>query len=366
MAEEEEPDHRARTKYRGLLLFLRDAGVALLFVILVLLAMFAYTGLWPPLVVVESNSMMHGEDNLSHIGTIDTGDLVLVKKVDKVSEVATYVDGLSSGHKTYGDYGDVVIYKRGGSDTITPIIHRAIIYLEINADGLSYRSESLDAAPSDRWSTADATDTWDSLTSTLTIAHVGYKDLTVVIDIGSMISSHRSGFITKGDHNSQTDQMYAGGGPVDLTWVVGKARGEIPWFGLLKLWSTGSLGSPAPSNSVTNLWIALGAIVVTPIAIDISMTIIERRKIAKKRVGLLTGSTEEEEKDGVAAAGEHFECPQCGTSIEAAATQCPKCGVAFAEEGAEMFQCPACNTLLSVDAMTCPGCGAVFVEPEKK
>lgn len=345
---------------------MRDAGVALLFVILVLLAMFAYTGLWPPLVVVESNSMMHGEDNLSHIGTIDTGDLVLVKKVDKVSEVETYVDGLSSGHKTYGDYGDVVIYKRGGSDTITPIIHRAIIYLEINADGQSYRSESLSSAPSDRWWTADAADTWDRLTSTLSITHVGYKDLTVAVDIGNMISSHRSGFITKGDHNSQTDQ-YARGEPVDLTWIVGKARGEIPWFGLLKLWTTDSLGSPAPPNSVTNLWIALGAIVVIPIAIDISMTIIERRKIAKKRVGLLTGSTEEdEENEGAAAAAEHFECPQCGTSIEATATQCPKCGVAFAEEGAEMFQCPACNTLVSVDAKSCPGCGAVFIEPEKK
>ena len=194
MAEKEEPDNRARTKYRGVILFLRDAGVALLFVILVLLAMFAYTGLWPPLVVVESNSMMHGEDNLSHIGAIDTGDLVLVKKVDSVSDVETYVDGLSSGHKTYGDYGDVVIYKRGGSNAVTPIIHRAIIYLEINADGQSYRSQSLSMAPSDRWWTGDVGDTWDHLTSTLTITHVGYKDLTVVVDIVSMIPSHRSGF----------------------------------------------------------------------------------------------------------------------------------------------------------------------------
>ncbi len=295
MAEEEGPDNRARTKYRGVLLFLRDAGVALLFVIIVLVAMFAYTGLWPPLVVVESNSMMHGEDNQSHIGAIDTGDLVLVKKVDRVSDVETYVDGLSSGHKTYGDYGDVVIYKRGGSDTATPIIHRAIIYLEINADGQSYRSESLDAAPSNKWSTADPTDTWDRITSALTITPVGYKDLTVVIDIVNMIPSQRSGFITKGDHNSQTDQMYAGGGPVDLTWVVGKARGEIPWFGLLKLWSTGSLGSPAPSNSVTDLWIALAIIVVTPITIDISMTIIERRKIADRRAEILSGHKDGEE-----------------------------------------------------------------------
>jgi signal peptidase len=248
------------------------------------------------LVVVESNSMMHGEDNISHIGAIDTGDLVLVKKVDRVSDVETYVDGLSSGHKTYGDYGDVVIYKRGGSNAVTPIIHRAIIYLEINADGQSYRSQSLSMAPSDRWWTGDVGDTWDHLTSTLTITHVGYKDLTVMVDIGSMIPSHRSGFITKGDHNSQTDQMYAGGGPVDLTWVVGKARGEIPWFGLLKLWSTDSLGSPAPPNSVTDLWIALALIVITPITIDISMTIIERRKIAKRKTELLAEPDDEEPK----------------------------------------------------------------------
>jgi ribosomal protein S27AE len=201
----------------------------------------------------------------------------------------------------------------------------------------------------------------------LTIAHVGYKNIAITIDIGNMITSQRSGFITKGDHNSQTDQMYAGGGPVDLTWVVGKARGEIPWFGLLKLWSTGSLGSPAPPNSVTNLWIALGVIVATPIAIDISMTILERRKIAMQRAGLLSGSTNEEKKENLMAEAEHYECPQCDTSIEATATQCPKCGVMFAEEeGADKFQCPACNTLVSADAELCPGCGAVFVEPEKR
>jgi hypothetical protein len=91
--------------------------------------------------------------------------------------------------------------------------------------------------------------------------------------------------------------MYdVGAGPVDLTWVVGKARGEIPWFGLLKLWSTDTLGSPAPSNSVTDLWIALALIVATPITIDISMTIIERRRIAKRRGESLTDSRDEEEK----------------------------------------------------------------------
>ncbi|MCU0851910.1 MAG: zinc ribbon domain-containing protein [Thermoplasmata archaeon] len=64
-------------------------------------------------------------------------------------------------------------------------------------------------------------------------------------------------------------------------------------------------------------------------------------------------------------AAEYFECPQCGSSVENAATSCPKCGVLFAEEGADMFQCPACNTLVSVDAQSCPGCGAMFVEAEE-
>jgi len=287
VADEETKPSRIPKKYRPIAIFLRDAAVAAAFVALVLLAMFAYTGLWPPLVVVESNSMMHGEDNLSNIGTIDTGDLVLVKKVDSVSDIETYMDSQISGHKTYGDYGDVVIYKRGGSDATTPIIHRALIYLEINSDGTSYRSESLRQAPADKWSTSDPTDTWDQLTSSLTISNVGYNHLSVTIDVRSLASSHRSGFVTKGDHNLGTDQMYAAYGPVDIDWVVGKARGEIPWFGLLKLWSTGTLGSPSPDNSVRNLWASLAIIVAAPIIIDITLTYREKRGISKKRAAEL-------------------------------------------------------------------------------
>lgn len=287
VADEETKLSRIPKKYQSIVIFLRDAAVAAAFVALVLLAMFAYTGLWPPLVVVESNSMMHSEDNHSNIGTIDTGDLVLVKKVNSVADVETYMDGQISGHKTYGDYGDVVIYKRGGSDASTPIIHRALIYLEINSDGTSYRSESLRQAATDKWSTSDPTDTWDRLTSSLTINDVGYNHLSVTIDIHSLVSSHRSGFITKGDHNLGTDQMYAAYGPVDFEWVVGKARGEIPWFGLLKLWSTGSLGSPSPDNSVRDLWASLAIIVAAPIIIDISLTYREKREVSKKRAAEL-------------------------------------------------------------------------------
>lgn len=284
MAEAERAPASKPKKYGSGILFLRDAGVALLLVVLVLVMMWAYTGLWPPLVVVESNSMMHGDDNLSNVGTIDTGDLVLVRKVAAADGVETYMDGVVSNHRTYGDYGDVVIYKRGGSETQTPIIHRAIIYLEYDPANNCYRSESLRDAPETKWTTSNDADSWDRLTSTLSIFHVGWNDLTVVVDIAGMIPTHTSGYITKGDHNTNTDQTYAGAGPVEFDWVVGKARGEIPWFGLLKLWTTDSLGSPAPENSVRNLWISLVVIVITPIFVDIGLTYREKRIIARKKV----------------------------------------------------------------------------------
>jgi len=288
-------------KYRGVILLLRDVLVAASVVALVLLAMFAYTGQWPPLVVVESNSMMHGTDNLSHIGAIDTGDLVLVQDVDSISDVVTYTEACVSGFKTYGDYGDVIVYHPDGNSRVTPIIHRAIIYLVANADGLSYMSESLRHLPSAKWTTSNPLDTWDHLTSTLYINDVGYTHTPVAIDVGALGTPLESGFITKGDHNPTIDQPYRSRN-IELGWIVGKARGEIPWFGLLKLWSTDTLKSTAPENSVRNLWISLAVIVIAPILVDITMTYREKRKIAQRkrlaRKGNQQGSTEETSERG--------------------------------------------------------------------
>ena len=271
-----------KKKLTPALLFLRDAGIALAFVVSILLAMYAYTGLWPPLVVVESDSMMHSEDNVSYVGVIDTGDLVLVKSVDSDSDVETYMDGYASGHRTYGDYGDVIIYNVNGNELGTPIIHRAIIYLEANADGNSFRSESLRDIDDGKWSTSDPSDTWDHLTSVLRIFDVGFQSETVTIDTSRLTVA--SGFITKGDHNDNVDQSLSQRStPVKVSWIVGNARGEIPWFGLLKLWFTDSLGSDAPENSVRNLWISLAFIVIGPILIDVVVTFKIRKRIARKR-----------------------------------------------------------------------------------
>ena len=273
---------RERKKLSPTMLFLRDAGIALIFVASVLLAMYAYTGLWPPLVVVESESMMHSEENVSYIGVIDTGDLVLVKSLDSPSEIETYMDGYISGHRTYDDYGDVIIYLPGGNELATPIIHRAVLYLEANSDGDSFRCEALRDIDDGKWDTTDPGDTWDRLTSTIRIYDYGFQSEVVSIDTTRLVVA--DGYITRGDHNDNIDQAYSSRNtPVKVSWVVGKARGEIPWFGLLKLWSTDTLKSDAPPNSVRNLWISMAFIVIGPITLDVFITYKIRKKIARKR-----------------------------------------------------------------------------------
>jgi signal peptidase len=284
----EEPPRRKRPS--PAIQFLRDAGIALAFVVSILVAMYAYTGLWPPLVVVESESMMHSEENVSYIGVIDTGDMVLVKDIDEADDVETYVEGVVTGHRTYGDYGDVVIYNKMGDLTETPIIHRAVLYLEVNTGGDSYRCEALRDLPDDKWAVSSPSDSWDRLTSVISIYHYGYRDTTVTVDVAYILGEFdragtpRSGFITRGDHNTWIDQRYRDSySPVDPDWVVGKARGEIPWFGLLKLWISHTLRSDAPENSVRNLWISMIVIVVVPIVIDVVLTYRVRKRISMRR-----------------------------------------------------------------------------------
>ena len=92
---------------------------------------FLYTGNWPPVVVVESESMMHSNTE-SFLGVIDTGDLVLVKTIGSRDDVVTYAQGKADDYSTYSDYGDVIIYRKNGYGDVTPVIHRALVWLEYN------------------------------------------------------------------------------------------------------------------------------------------------------------------------------------------------------------------------------------------
>jgi len=250
-----------------------DVLVAVALVGSVFLAMFAYTGNWPPLVVIESKSMQHSGTE-SEIGIMDTGDLAMVKTVASASEITSYAAALRTDYRTYGDFGDVVIYWRGGDQTKTPIIHRAVVFLDANEDG-SF------SAPELQWLTAgadyamtNASDSWSHITSDFRLPHYGYRDMNLIIPVANMLESMalkgidvHSGYITKGDFNSVVDQILFSNArePVSFEWIHGVATGEIPWFGAVKLFLTGSLPEDTPANSIALLWASIAAIVAIPI-----------------------------------------------------------------------------------------------------
>ena len=263
--------------------------IAAAIVIVIIMGLFAYSGLWPPLVVVESESMQHS-DTTSYIGVIDTGDLVVVKTVASLSEVKTYVASINEGYKTYGDYGDVVIYNRDGSLLAKPVIHRAIVELVFNSTSYSFDIPSLANVPLDKWSVGGQhSGKWYDLKASLELYHMGYRDQTITISLSSLLNYFESngiaphgGLITKGDHNLLYDQSPMANiahQPIIAQWVVGEARGEIPWFGLIKLWVGGNMPAQTPENSKTDLILTIVIIIAIPITLDVTEYMLRRRGI---------------------------------------------------------------------------------------
>ena len=72
--------------------------IAVVLVLLIIGGLMAYSGMWPPLVVVESSSMQHS-NTVSYIGVIDTGDLVIQKKISSLNEVTPYLNAYSSAYQ---------------------------------------------------------------------------------------------------------------------------------------------------------------------------------------------------------------------------------------------------------------------------
>lgn len=149
----------------------------------VALVLFLFSGTWPAVVAVESESM---------VPNMNIGDLVFVVSADRYGELQTWNESLSTGYGRFNEYpdlqgnqvyGDVIIYRPNGVDSVNPIIHRAV-----------------------EW----------------------YDDGTY------------AGYITKGDNNPYPDQMGGISGigqimPVEKEWVIGKALFSIPLIGYIPL-----------------------------------------------------------------------------------------------------------------------------------
>lgn len=220
---------------------LRDALVLVAVFGVLLGGLYLYTGIWPPAVIVESGSMMHPDSEVRYgrswitfgPATIDPGDLVLVKDVDSVDDVETFVEG---GTERYGKPGDVIVYYPANRRAATPIIHRAMAYVEVESVGAStfYKVRWDPDAPC--VGGANKQDSWCVYDSD-------------GIDIPSIpVRSYKptkAGFITKGDNPASNAQIDQESGlsfdergersPVQLHWIEGKGRAELPWLGLIKL-----------------------------------------------------------------------------------------------------------------------------------
>ena len=200
--------------------FVRDILVAVIVVLLILSILWGYTGQWfgAPMVAIESGSMMHAEEGFGRIGYIDAGDMVLLVKVQSDDDIVVRGEkkfeenpGLDRFF-SYGDYGDVIVYRKYGRTDEEQIIHRAICWVTVHENN-TYSVEDFDI----------------QYAHAITIPKLG---------LSNYKPSH-SGYITQGDNpftNNRCDQ--AGGicsEPIKFDWVTGKARGELPWVGTINL-----------------------------------------------------------------------------------------------------------------------------------
>ncbi|HNQ33501.1 MAG TPA: signal peptidase I [Methanoculleus sp.] len=152
------------------------------------LALYLFAGTWPAVVTIESESM---------VPHMNVGDLVLVVDEDRFGGLTTWVEGQQTGYSSFGDYGDVIVYRPNGADSVHPIIHRAMTYVD-----------------------------------TAAVEESG---------LAQFYADPHGGYITKGDNNPYIDQgnlRIAGIGmiePVRKEWIVGKALVAVPLVGYLPL-----------------------------------------------------------------------------------------------------------------------------------
>lgn len=311
----EDEDEEPVSLRKSAILFARDVAVAFLVVGIVLGLLFAYTQVWPPMVVIESRSMQHS-DVESAIGVIDTGDLVLVQDVRAPADVVTWIEGRATGHRTYSDFGDVIIFLRPGqSSGTTPVIHRAYAFVTENTTRGS-DVPSLEGLPPGTWDAVSAINgtrgpfAYGIWQFTLTRSGwQGDRSLTFNGTAALAQANVTSGFMTKGDNNPDVDNY----GAIEAGRILGKARGELPWFGLIKLtfwkglsgcccgWGDTSPSCGAPRNSWDALLISLILIIVGPFVLDYGWGWYRARR--KARLKAMRPATEPATSDPFAPSG---------------------------------------------------------------
>jgi signal peptidase I len=272
-----------RSDNKNIMLF-KDILGMLFVILIVVILLWSYTGQWfqAPLVSIESGSMEHTppvhqtNPPFGRIGTIDAGDLVLIKKVNTRDEVITHGGSFAgaqaeNGWQSYGLYGDVIVFHPDGNKDITPVIHRAMSWVEI---------------------------TFVNNQRTYTLKEYGIINQTSLppipelgLETNAQPQWDHSGFLTKGDNNRLFDNLpnqgiYESSQPIKVEWITGKARGEIPWFGTINLFFSDILKGTnnlknIPTDSLICFALTIILIIFLFVVIDIKDYL--REKIKKKK-----------------------------------------------------------------------------------
>ncbi len=288
MADDPPVPAHVRAQWRRLA---RSFAVAFLILGVLFLSLFVYARTWPPLVVVAGNSMQHGNAS-SSFGTMDVGDVVLVQTVTSPADLVTYVQGRATGYSTYGDYGDVVVIRDLDNSEGSRVVHRALMLVtwNVTACPTCYDVPELRLLADSEW---DGWNVTGNATGVPTNEPFGLTRF-VLRDAGwthdqfidfSMwriqVRISGAGLLTMGDNNvfiypaTKFDLWI-----VPLSEVIGKARGEIPWFGLIGLTLSpnaegcceawGSTNSPRGASE--NSWRSLEVSLLVFLAVGIAGT----------------------------------------------------------------------------------------------
>jgi signal peptidase I len=295
------PHHPLRT-------LVLELGLAVGMIACLIGAMFIHTGSMPPLVVVESSSMVH--DERGEIGSIDAGDLILVHQ-QPADTIVTFAEATDPNHPAYGYMqhgleGDVIIYDKNGEGG-TPIIHRAILRAVAEQTAVPNRSGGEPCVAGGTYDAMLMAEdgllgtcilTWsvpgtsvhdvENITVAFDGSEAGYYDckrpahagIEAFLVVENWVPKHQ-GMLTLGDNNKcsvdQGAEAVRGSagvhspsgvvGPIRDGWVLGVAGGELPWLGTVKLMfgGPGSYGTgDVPSSSFFALFTLLTLVVILP------------------------------------------------------------------------------------------------------
>jgi signal peptidase len=194
------------------IVLIRELVSSVAAVVVVGLVLFAISGVWPPMVAVESGSMEP---------VMERGDLVFIVEADRFADseaathgVVTSRAGAEIGQRSFGANGDVIVFdppdRRGA-----PIIHRAMFWVEEDENWVTDANQSY---LSDQQCETDDDPQTDTGVRNCPAPHAG--------------------FVTKGDANPTYDQARGLAPPVRSEWVTGTAEVRVPGIGLIRLiWS---------------------------------------------------------------------------------------------------------------------------------